>query len=131
MESNSTVFNQLNVELFNRVDLMIENQDHKGMSDMIYEQFDDARLIDKDDFFSGIIPVSIIASIVCDQEDDLFLDEEGFAMDNCKAIYFSEAIEDLILEGRIDDAMEYTELELLRRERYELLNEMKKYEKNR
>ncbi len=131
MESNSTVFNQLNVELFDRVDLMIENQDHKGMSDMIYEQFDDARLIDKDDFFSGIIPVSIIASIVCDQEDDLFLDEEGFAVDNCKAIYFSEVIEDLILEGRIDDAMEYTELELLRRERYELLNEMKKYEKNR
>ena len=131
MESDSTVFNQLNVELFNRVDLMIENQDHKGMSDMIYEQFDDARLIDKDDFFSGIIPVSIIASIVCDQEDDLFLDEEGFAVDNCKAIYFSEVIEDLILEGRIDDAMEYTELELLRRERYELLNEMKKYEKNR
>lgn len=130
MESNSTVFNQLNVELFDRVDLMIENQDHKGMSDMIYEQFEDAKLIDKDDFFSGIIPVSIIASIVCDQEDDLFLDEEGFAMDNCKAIYFSEAIEDLILEGRIDDAMEYTELELLRRERYELLNEMKKYEKN-
>lgn len=131
MESDSTVFNQLNVELFDRVDLMIENQDHKGMSDMIYEQFDDARLIDKDDFFSGIIPVSIIASIVCDQEDDLFLDEEGFAVDNCKAIYFSEVIEDLILEGRIDDAMEYTELELLRRERYELLNEMKKYEKNR
>lgn len=130
MESNSTVFNQLNVELFDRVDLMIENQDHKGMSDMIYEQFEDARLIDKDDFFSGIIPVSIIASIVCDQDDDLIVDEEGFAMDNCKAIYFSEVIEDLILEGRIDDAMEYTELELLRRERYELLNEMKKYEKN-
>jgi hypothetical protein len=27
--------------------------------------------------------------------------------------------------------MEYVEFELLRRERYELLNEMKKYEKNR
>lgn len=131
MENNSTVFNQLNVELFDRVDLMLENQDHKGMSDMIYEQFEDARLIDKDDFFSGIIPVSVIASIVCDQEDDLIVDEDGFASDNCKAIYFSEAIEDLILDGRIDDAMEYVEFELLRRERYELLNEMKKYEKNR
>jgi len=131
MESNSTVFNQLNIELFDRVDLMLENQDHKGMSDMIYEQFEDARLIDKDDFFSGIIPVSVIASIVCDQEDDLIVDEDGFASDNCKAIYFSEAIEDLILDGRIDDAMEYVEFELLRRERYELLNEMKKYEKNR
>ncbi len=131
MESNSTVFNQLNVELFDRVDLMLENQDHKGMSDMIYEQFEDARLIDKDDFFSGIIPISVIASIVCDQEDDLIVDEDGFASDNCKAIYFSEAIEDLILDGRIDDAMEYVEFELLRRERYELLNEMKKYEKNR
>jgi hypothetical protein len=131
MESNSTVFNQLNVELFDRVDLMLENQDHKGMSDMIYEQFEDARLIDKDDFFYGIIPVSVIASIVCDQEDDLIVDEDGFASDNCKAIYFSEAIEDLILDGRIDDAMEYVEFELLRRERYELLNEMKKYEKNR
>ncbi len=130
MESNSTVFNQLNVELFDRVDLMLENQDHKGMSDMIYEQFEDARLIDKDDFFSGIIPISVIASIVCDQEDDLIVDEDGFASDNCKAIYFSEAIEDLILDGRIDDAMEYVEFELLRRERYELLNEMKKYEKN-
>jgi hypothetical protein len=131
MESNGTVFNQLNVELFDRVDLMIENQDHKGMSDMIYQQFEDSRLINQDDFFSGIIPVSIIASIVCDQEDDLLLDEEGLAMDNCKAIYFSEVIEDLIIDGRIDDAMEYTEFELLRRERYELLNEMKKYEKNR
>jgi hypothetical protein len=131
MESNSTVFNQLNIELFDRVDLMLENQDHKGMSDMIYEQFEDARLIDKDDFLSGIIPVSVIASIVCDQEDDLIVDEDGFASDNCKAIYFSEAIEDLILDDRIDDAMEYVEFELLRRERYELLNEMKKYEKNR
>ena len=131
MESNSTVFNQLNIELFDRVDLMLENQDNKGMSDMIYEQFEEARLIDKDDFLSGIIPVSVIASIVCDQEDDLIVDEDGFASDNCKAIYFSEAIEDLILDGRIDDAMEYVEFELLRRERYELLNEMKKYEKNR
>lgn len=130
MENNSTVFSKLNVELFERVDLMIENQDHKSMSDMIYQQFEDARLIDKEDFFSSIIPVSIIASIVCDQEDDLILDFDGFPKDNCKAIYFSESIEDLILDGRIDDAMEYVELELLRRERYELLNEMKKYEKN-
>jgi hypothetical protein len=131
MESNSAEFTAINKELFDRVDLMIENEDNKGLSDMIYEQFDEARLIDKDDFFSGIIPVSVIASIVCNQEDDLIVDEDGFASDNCKAIYFSEAIEDLILDGRIDDAMEYVEFELLRRERYELLNEMKKYEKNR
>jgi len=130
MEVNSTVFNQLNIELFDRIDLMIENQDHKGMSNMIYDQFEDARTINKDDFFASIIPVSIIASIVCDQEDDLILDLDGFPTDNCKAIYFSEAIEDLIFDGRIDDAMEYVEFELLKRERYELLNEMKKYEKN-
>lgn len=131
MENNSAEFTAINKELFDRVDLMIENEDNKGLSDMIYSQFEDMRGVEDDDFFGTIVPVAIIASIVCNLEDDLILDEEGFAVDNCNAIYFSEAIEDLVLDGRIDDAMEYVELELIRRERYELLNEMKKYEKNR
>jgi len=130
MENNSTVFTQLNRELFDRVDLMIENDDNKAMCDILYSQFEDMKCIDKDDFFATIVPVSIISSIVCNLEEDFVTDQDGFPIDNCKAIYFSEFIEDLILDGRFEEVMEYVESELINRERYELLSEMKKYEKN-
>jgi hypothetical protein len=37
----------------------------------------------------------------------------------------------MVLSGKLEEAMEYIEMELINRERYELLNEMKKYEGNR
>jgi hypothetical protein len=106
---------------------MIENEDNKGMSEMIYEQFEDLKTIDKNDFFATIVPVSIISSIVCNLDDDLMVDEDNFVVDDCNAIYFSEVIEEMALSGKIEEAMEYVEMELISRERYELLNEMKKY----
>lgn len=131
MENDIVYFNPVDKDLFDSIDLMIENEDHKGMSDMIYAQFKDLKTIDKNDFFSTIVPVSILASIVCNLDDDLILDEDNFAVEDCNAIYFSEVIEEMALSGKIEEAMEYVEIELINRERYELLNEMKKYEGNR
>jgi hypothetical protein len=127
MESNIVYFNPVNKDLFDSIDLMIENEDNKGMSEMIYEQFEDLKTIDKNDFFATIVPVSIISSIVCNLDDDLMVDEDNFVVDDCNAIYFSEVIEEMALSGKIEEAMEYVEMELISRERYELLNEMKKY----
>ena len=131
MENDIVYFNPVDKDLFDSIDLMIENEDHKGMSDMIYAQFEALKKVNKDDFFSSVVPVSILASIVCNLDEDLILDEDNFATEDCNAIYFSEVVEEMALSGKLEEAMEYVEMELINRERYELLNEMKKYEGNR
>ena len=131
MENDIVYFDPVNKDLFDSIYLMIENGDNKGMSDMIYAQFEALKKVNKDDFFSSVVPVSILASIVCNLDEDLILDEDNFATEDCNAIYFSEVVEEMALSGKIEEAMEYVEIELINRERYELLNEMKKYEGNR
>jgi hypothetical protein len=127
MENDIVYFDPVNKDLFDSIDLMIENEDNKGMSDMIYAQFEALKKVNKDDFFSSTVPVSILASIVCNLDEDLILDEDNFAIEDCNAIYFSEVVEEMVLSGKLEEAMEYIEMELINRERYELLNEMKKY----
>ena len=130
MESNSPEFTAINVELFNRVDNFIEEDNNYELARMIYDSIDQLHDINKDDYMSTSIPISIIASIVCNQEDDIIYDRRGDVLIESNSIVFSDELDDLVYEGRLDEAEQLIEDELITRERYELLNEMKKYERN-
>jgi hypothetical protein len=129
MESNSPEFTAINVELFNRVDNFIDEDNNFELARMIYDSIDQLHNINKDDFMSTSIPISIIASIVCNQDEDIIYDRRGDVLLESNSIVFSDELDDLVYEGRLDDAEQLIEDELITRERYELLNEMKKYEK--
>lgn len=130
MESNSPEFTAINVELFNRVDNFIEEDNNYELARMIYDSIDQLHDINKDDYMSTSIPISIIASIVCNQEEDIIYDRRGDVLLESNSIVFSDELDDLVYEGRLDEAEQLIEDELITRERYELLNEMKKYERN-
>ena len=130
MESNSPEFTAINVELFNRVDNFIDEDNNYELARMIYDSIDQLHDINKDDYMSTSIPISIIASIVCNQEDDIIYDRRGDVLIESNSIVFSDELDDLVYEGRLDEAEQLIEDELITRERYELLNEMKKYERN-
>lgn len=126
MESNSPEFTAINVELFNRVDNFIDEDNNFELARMIYDSIDQLHDINKDDYMSTSIPISIIASIVCNQEDDIMYDRRGDVLLESNSIVFSDELDDLVYEGRLDEAEQLIESELITRERYELLNEMKK-----
>ena len=130
MESNSPEFTAINVELFNRVDNFIDEDNNFELARMIYDSIDQLHDINKDDYMSTSIPISIIASIVCNQDEDIIYDRRGDVLLESNSIVFSDELDDLIYEGRLDEAEQLIESELITRERYELLNEMKKYERN-
>ena len=130
MESNSPEFTAINVEIFNRVDNLIEEDDNFELARMIYDSIDQLYDINKDDFMSTSIPISIIASIVCNQDEDVIYDRRGDVLLESNSIIFSDELDDLVYEGRLYEAEQLIESELITRERYELLNEMKKYERN-
>jgi hypothetical protein len=130
MESNSPEFTAINVELFNRVDNFIDEDNNYELARMIYDSIDQLYDVDKDDYMSTSIPISIIASIVCNQEEDIIYDRRGDVLLESNSIVFSDELDDLVYEGRLDEAEQLIEDELITRERYELLNEMKKYERN-
>ncbi|QLF85255.1 hypothetical protein elemo19C_phanotate61 [Flavobacterium phage vB_FspP_elemoA_1-9C] len=130
MESNSPEFTAINVELFNRVDNFIDEDNNFELARMIYDSIDQLHNINKDDFMSTSIPISIIASIVCNQDEDVIYDRRGDVSLESNSIVFSDELDDLVYEGRLDEAEQLIEDELITRERYELLNEMKKYERN-
>ena len=130
MESNSPEFTAINVELFNRVDNFIDEDNNYELARMIYDSIDQLHDINKDDYMSTSIPISIIASIVCNQEEDIIYDRRGDVLLESNSIVFSDELDDLVYEGRLDEAEQLIEDELITRERYELLNEMKKYERN-
>lgn len=130
MESNSPEFTAINVELFNRVDNFIDEDNNFELARMIYDSIDQLYDINKDDYMSTSIPISIIASIVCNQEDDIIYDRRGDVLLESNSIVFSDELDDLVYEGRLYEAEQLIEDELITRERYELLNEMKKYERN-
>ena len=77
MESNSPEFTAINVELFNRVDNFIDEDNNYELARMIYDSIDQLYDVDKDDYMSTSIPISIIASIVCNQEEDIIYDRRG------------------------------------------------------
>ena len=126
MESNSPEFTAINVELFNRVDNFIDEDNNYELARMIYDSIDQLHDINKDDYMSTSIPISIIASIVCNQEEDIIYDRRGDVLLESNSIVFSDELDDLVYEGRLDEAEQLIEDELITRERYELLNEMKK-----
>ena len=130
MESNSPEFTAINVELFNRVDNLIEEDDNYELARMIHDSIDQLYDINKDDFMSTSIPISIISSIVCNQDEDVIYDRRGDVSLESNSIVFSDELDDLVYEGRFDEVEQLIESELITRERYELLNEMKKYERN-
>ena len=130
MESNSPEFTAINVEIFNRVDNLIEEDDNYELARMIHDSIDQLYDINKDDFMSTSIPISIIASIVCNQDEDVIYDRRGDVLLESNSIIFSDELDDLVYEGRLYEAEQLIESELITRERYELLNEMKKYERN-
>lgn len=130
MESNSPEFTAINVELFNRVDNLIEEDDNYELARMIYDSIDQLYDINKDDFMSTSIPISIIASIVCNQDEDVIYDRRGDVLLESNSIVFSDELDDLVYEGRLDEVEQLIENELIARERHELLNEMKKHERN-
>jgi hypothetical protein len=130
MESNSPEFTAINVELFNRVDNFIDEDNNFELARMIYDSIDQLHNTNKDDYMSTSIPISIIASIVCNQEEDIIYDRRGDVLLESNSIVFSDELDDLVYEGRLDEAEQLIEDELITRERYELLNEMKKYERN-
>lgn len=130
MESNSPEFTAINVELFNRVDNFIEEDNNYELARMIYDSIDQLHNTNKDDYMSTSIPISIIASIVCNQDEDIIYDRRGDVLLESNSIVFSDDLDDLVYEGRLDEAEQLIEDELITRERYELLNEMKKYERN-
>mgnify|MGYP000229255340 CR=1 FL=1 len=130
MESNSPEFTAINVELFNRVDNFIDEDNNFELARIIYDSIDQLHDINKDDYMSTSIPISIIASIVCNQEEDIIYDRRGDVLLESNSIVFSDELDDLVYEGRLDEAEQLIEDELITRERYELLNEMKKYERN-
>lgn len=132
MDTNSDKFTELNIELFDRVDKMISENDYKAQSETIYQMFEEIdNVLDNDveDIFYISINASVIASLVCTNDDDLVL-INYIPSDDCNVVMVSEDLTDLAMQGMINEAMEYVENELLKREKYELLNEMKKYEKN-
>ena len=130
MESNSPEFTAINVELFNRVDNFIDEDNNFELARMIYDSIDQLYDINKDDYMSTSIPISIIASIVCNQDEDVIYDRRGDVLLESNSIVFSDELDDLVYEGKLYEAEQLIESELITRERYELLNEMKKYERN-
>ncbi len=130
MESNSPEFTAINVELFNRVDNFIDEDNNYELARMIYDSIDQLHNTNKDDYMSTSIPISIIASIVCNQDEDIIYDRRGDVLLESNSIVFSDELDDLVYEGRLDEVEQLIEDELITRERYELLNEMKKYERN-
>jgi hypothetical protein len=127
MEGNHREFTILEVEMFSKIDEALENNDYKYQADVITELTSRNMLDD----FDIIRTVSMIASIVCNLEDDIAYDTNGFPTEECSVMMFSDEIQDMYFDGFSNgDVLSVVKDELLKRERYELLNEIKKNEEN-
>jgi hypothetical protein len=127
MEGNHREFTILEVEMFSKIDEALENNDYKYQADVIIELTSRNMLDD----FDIIRTVSMIASIVCNLEDDIAYGTNGFPTEECSVMMFSDEIQDMYFDGFSNgDVLSVVKDELLKRERYELLNEIKKNEEN-
>lgn len=127
MEGNHREFTILEIEMFNRIDEALDNNDYKYQADVISELTSRNMLDD----FDIIRTVSMISSIVCNLEEDIDYSKDGLPSDNCRVMLFSDEIQDMYYDGFSNQDILYViKDELLKRERYELLNEIKKNEKN-
>ena len=109
---------------FNKVDKIIEEDDVVSQAIFIIDMV--KSLYKEEDLLKLTMPVSVIASIVCNQEDDIFFGDDGFVSDESQVMVFSDAIYDLWFDCKEGDILPYVEYELIQRERYELLNEIQK-----
>jgi hypothetical protein len=127
MEANNREFTILEIDMFNRIDEAIENEDHKYQADVICE-LTKRNMLDE---FDIIRTVSMLSSIVCNLDEDIFYAQDGFPSDSCKVMLFSDTIQDMYFDNYSnEDILAIIKDELILRERYELLNEIKKNEKN-
>lgn len=127
MEGDNREFTILEIEMFNRIDEALETNNYKYQADVICELLSRKML----DEFDVIRSVSMIASIVCNLEDDIAYGINGFPTEECSVMMFSDEIQDMYFDGFSNgDVLSVVKDELLKRERYELLNEIKKNEEN-
>lgn len=124
MEGDFIQLTAVDEVFFDHIDKIIENGDIVSQAIFIVDMV--KSLEDEKDLLKLTMPVSVISSIVCDQEEDAFFDEDGFISDGSEVMKFSDAIYDLWFEKKEDDILPYIENELIQRERYELLNEIQK-----
>ena len=126
MEDNFIQLNPIDEAFFNQVDKIIEEDDVVSQATFILDM---SKTLDQEtDILDLTLPVSVISSIVCNQEEDVFYDKDGFVSDECECMKFSDAIYDLWFEFKGEEILPYIKWELTKRERYELLNEIQKIE---
>lgn len=124
MEDQFIQFTAVDQAFFERVDKIIEDSDYVSQAIFIFDMI--KSLYKEEDMLNLTLPVSVIASIVCDQDEDIDYDNDGYVSDDCEGMKFSDAIYDLWFENRQEEVLPYIECELVKRERYELLNEIQK-----
>jgi hypothetical protein len=125
MEYDSYGFNWEDIELFSSVDKAIEDDDYKFQAEILTE------LLSKNilDDFDLSMKTSIVSSIVCNLEDDFIYGKDELPIEECNVICFSDNLMDMYFdEVDKEEIYNYVKEELIRRERYELLNELIKYE---
>lgn len=125
MEYDSYGFDWEDIELFSSVDKAIEDDDYKFQAEILTE------LLSKNilDDFDLSMKTSIVSSIVCNLEDDFIYGKDELPIEECNVIYFSDNLMDMYFdEVDKEEIYNYVKEELIRRERYELLNELRKYE---
>ena len=113
MENNFIQLTAVDEAFFNQVDKIIEEDDVVSQAIFIIDMV--KSLYKEEDLLKLTMPVSVIASIVCDQEDDVFFSEDGFVSDESQAMTFSDAIYDLWFECKVRRYTSYIEHELIQR----------------
>jgi hypothetical protein len=121
MENDYREFNAIEIDIFNKIDEANETNDYKFQADILYELTSRGMIDD----FDIIRTVSMISSIVCDQEEDVEYGLDGLPVENCVVMDFSDELQDLYYDGVSNkDIMKVIKNELEARERYELLKEI-------
>lgn len=127
MENSDREFTILEIDMFNRIDEALENNDYKYQADILCELMSRQML----DEFDLIRTVSMISSIVCNLESDIEYGEDGLPLDECMVMKFSDEVQDMYFDNMDnEDIFQIIKDELINRERYELLKEIKKNEEN-
>jgi hypothetical protein len=121
MENDYREFNAIEIDIFNKIDEANETNDYKFQADILCELTSRGMIDD----FDIIRTVSMISSIVCDQEEDVEYGLDGLPVENCVVMDFSDELQDLYYDGvSNEDIMKVIKNELEARERYELLKEI-------
>jgi hypothetical protein len=127
MEGEHREFNFIEVKVFEDVDRSLEENDYVRQAEILCEEMSRDIVSDLD----LISLTSIVSSIVCNLEEDIEYDESMLPSDDCTVMLFSDDIQDMIYDKvPKKQIFEFIKQELVNRERYELLREIQKNEKN-